>query len=88
MCKSRCACGICKGGGIRVSSVLAQAESMLLVASRARRYAPNEFASWSSASFAVDILSNTTANPGQGDPSGLAPLGLDPAPPSCERRLT
>jgi hypothetical protein len=49
---------------------------------------PNEFASWSSASFAVGILSNTTAKPGQDNPGGLAALGLDPAPPSCERRLT
>jgi putative transposase len=49
---------------------------------------PNEFASWSSASFAVGILNTTTAKPGQGDPGGLAALGLDPAPPSRERRLT
>ncbi len=48
---------------------------------------PNEFANRSSASFAVEILSNTTAKPGQGNPNGLATLGLDPAPPSCERRL-
>ena len=49
---------------------------------------PNEFASRSSASFAVDILSNTTAKPPQGNPGGLAPLGLDPGPPSGEGRLT
>ena len=49
---------------------------------------PKEFASWSRASFAVEILSNTTAKPSQGNPGGLAALGLDPAPPSCERRLT
>ncbi len=49
---------------------------------------PNEFANRSSsASFAVEILSNTTAKPGQGNPNGLATLGLDPAPPSCEMRL-
>src|SRR5947209_15579633 len=55
----------------------------------ALRYAtPNEFASRSSAPFAVEILSNTTANPGQGNPGGLASLGLDPAPPSCGGRLT
>lgn len=47
---------------------------------------PNEFANRSSASFAVETLSNTTAKPGQGNPSGLATLGLDPAPPSCELR--
>ena len=40
---------------------------------------PNEFASRSSASFAVEILSNTTAKPRPGNPGGLAPLGLDPA---------
>jgi hypothetical protein len=49
---------------------------------------PNEFASWRSASFAVGILSNTTAKPGQGNPGGLAALSLDPATPSCERRPT
>ncbi len=49
---------------------------------------PSEFASRSSASFAVEIFSNTTAIPGQGNPGGLAPLGLDPNPPSCEARLT
>ena len=49
---------------------------------------PNEFAGRSSASFAVEILSNTAANPHQGNPGGLAPLGLDPAPPPCEARLT
>jgi hypothetical protein len=55
----------------------------------ALRYAtPNKFASWNSASFAVGILSNTTAKPGQGNPGGLAPLGLDPVPQSCQRRLT
>ena len=47
---------------------------------------PNEFASWSSASFAVAILSNTTAKPGQGNPGGLAALGLDQAPPPCKGR--
>jgi hypothetical protein len=46
---------------------------------------PNEFASWSSASFAVGILSNTTAKPGQGNPGGLAALGLDPAPPFARK---
>jgi putative transposase len=45
---------------------------------------PKEFAKQSSASFAVQILSNTTAKPAQGNPAGLATLGLDPAPPSCE----
>ena len=55
----------------------------------ALRYAtPNEFASRSSAPFAVEILTNTTANPRKGNPGGLASLGLDPAPPSCEGRLT
>jgi putative transposase len=49
---------------------------------------PNEFAGRSSAPFAVEILHNTTAKPGQGNPVGLAPLGLDPAPPSCQGRLT
>ena len=49
---------------------------------------PNEFASWSSASFAVGILSNTTAKPGPGNPGGLAPLGLDPAPLPCQTQLT
>jgi putative transposase len=53
----------------------------------ALRYAtPNEFASRSSASFAVESFNNTTAKPGQGNPGGLATLGLDPAPPSCEGR--
>jgi putative transposase len=49
---------------------------------------PNEFASRGSAPFAVAILSNTTAKPGQGNPGGLALLGLDPASPPCEGRLT
>jgi hypothetical protein len=49
---------------------------------------PNELASRNSAPFAVEILSNTTANPRLGNPGGLASLGLDPAPPSCEGRLT
>ncbi len=49
---------------------------------------PNDFASWSSASVAVAILSNTTAKPGQGNPVGLAALGLDPVPPPCKRLLT
>jgi hypothetical protein len=53
----------------------------------ALRYAtPKEFANQSSASFAVGILNNTTAKPGPGDPDGLATLGLDLAPLSCERR--
>jgi putative transposase len=49
---------------------------------------PKEFAKQSSASFAVQILSNTTAKPRQGNPAGLATLGLDPASPSCEMPLT
>ena len=49
---------------------------------------PKEFANRSSAPFAVEILSNTAAKPRQGNPDGLAPLGLDPAPPPCEMRLT
>lgn len=54
----------------------------------ALRYAtPKEFAIQSSASFAVPTLDNTTAKPGQGNPDGLATLGLDPAPPSCEMQL-
>ncbi len=46
----------------------------------------SEFAIQSSASFAVRILNDTTAKPGQGNPDGLAPLGLDPIPQSCEVR--
>lgn len=48
---------------------------------------PNEFARASSASFAVDSRNNTGAKPGQGNPYGLATLGLDPAPHPCERTL-
>jgi putative transposase len=47
---------------------------------------PREFAIQSSASFAVRSLNNTTAKPPQGNPDGLATLGLDPAPLSCEAR--
>ena len=48
----------------------------------ALKYAtPNEFAARGSASFAVQSLSNTGSEPGQGNPDGRAPLGLDPAPP-------
>lgn len=54
----------------------------------ALKYAtPNEFARLSSASFAVQSLDNTEAKPGQGNPGGLASLGLDPAPLPCERHL-
>jgi hypothetical protein len=45
---------------------------------------PAEFARASSASFAVETLTNTAAKPGQGNPCGLASLGLDPAPPPCK----
>jgi len=41
---------------------------------------PREFAIQSSASFAVRSLNNTTAKPPQGNPDGLATVGLDPAP--------
>ena len=41
---------------------------------------PNEFAGRSSASFDFDILGDTTANPPQGNPGGLALLGLGPGP--------
>jgi len=55
----------------------------------ALRYAtPEEFANRSSASFAVHILSNTPAKPGQGNPIGLAALDLDSAPLACEMRPT
>ncbi len=47
---------------------------------------PKEFARQGSASFAVRILNDTTAKPRQGNPDGLATLGLDPAPLSCERQ--
>jgi hypothetical protein len=40
------------------------------------------------ASFAVEILRDTTAKPPQGIPGELATLGLDPASPSCEMPLT
>jgi putative transposase len=43
---------------------------------------PNEFANRSKASFTVPTWNHTRAEPGQGNPAGLAPLGLDPAPPS------
>ena len=49
---------------------------------------PKEFAERSSAPLAVPPVSNTRVEPCQGDPGGLAALGLDPAPPSCEMRLT
>src|SRR5947199_10109719 len=45
---------------------------------------PREFAIQSSASFAVRSLNNTTAKPPQGNPDGLATLGLDPALLSCD----
>jgi putative transposase len=48
---------------------------------------PFEFALASSAPFAVHSVDNTGAKPGQGNPDGLASLGLDPAPPPCERHL-
>lgn len=48
---------------------------------------PSEFARLGSASFAVQIVNNTGAKPGQGNPSGLAALGLDPAPPPCKSQL-
>lgn len=48
---------------------------------------PNEVARLGSASFAVQSLSNTGAEPVQGNPYGLASLGLDPAPPPCQGRL-
>jgi putative transposase len=47
---------------------------------------PAEFADRSRASFAVEIFSNTPTKPGQGNPDGLATLGLDPAPPACQMR--
>jgi putative transposase len=47
---------------------------------------PREFAMQSRASFAVPILNDKTAKPGQGTPDGLAALGLDPVPPSCDVR--
>jgi putative transposase len=40
------------------------------------------FAFASSAPFAVHSVDNTGAEPHQGNPDGLASLGLDPAPPS------
>jgi len=50
---------------------------------------PFEFAYGDSASFAVAILHDTLAKPGQGNPlRGLAALGLDPAPQACQRPLT
>jgi putative transposase len=49
---------------------------------------PKEFAQRSRSPFAVQILNNTMAEPGQGNPGGLAALGLDPPPPSCEVRPT
>jgi len=48
---------------------------------------PNDFARMSSASFAVEKVNNTAAAAGQGNPCGLASLGLDPHPHPCERRL-
>jgi putative transposase len=54
----------------------------------ALKYAtPSEFAALGSASFAVGNWNNTGAKPAQGNPVGLASLGLDPAPPPCERPL-
>ena len=44
-----------------------------------------EFANRSSASFAVQSLKNTRTKPSQGNPHGLALLGLDSAPFSCQR---
>ena len=49
---------------------------------------PGEFAKQNSASFAVQILPDTMAKLRPGNPGGLAPLGLDAAPPSCEIPLT
>lgn len=49
---------------------------------------PNEVACISSASFAVQSVSNTGAKPVQGNPYGLAALGLDPAPHPCENTPT
>lgn len=48
---------------------------------------PREFALRSSASFAVQSLKNTRTKPSQGNPGGLAALGLDSAPFSCPRIL-
>jgi putative transposase len=48
---------------------------------------PNEFARLGSASFAVQSVSNTGAAAVQGNPCGLASLGLDPLPHPCEGRL-
>lgn len=48
---------------------------------------PDAFTQASSASFAVDRIDNTAAKPAQGNPDGLAPLGLDPATQPCERHL-
>lgn len=48
---------------------------------------PDEFARASNASFAVESFDNTAAEPAQGNPCGLATLGLDPAPHPCERTL-
>jgi putative transposase len=41
---------------------------------------PEEFARANSAFFAAAIVNNTGAEPAQGNPDGLASLGLDPAP--------
>jgi transposase InsO family protein len=48
---------------------------------------PNAFARASGASFAVHMIDNTAAKPGQGGPYGLPALGLDPAPQPCEKHL-
>jgi len=48
---------------------------------------PNEFACMTGAYFAVETVNNTGPGPGQGNPCGLASLGLDPVPHPCERRL-
>jgi putative transposase len=54
----------------------------------ALKYAtPAEFAALSSASFAVGAIGGMEPRPRQGNPGGLAALGLDPASPPCERPL-
>jgi len=48
---------------------------------------PTEFAALGSASFAVQSLSSMGTKPHQGNPDGLALLGLDPAPSPCQSTL-
>jgi hypothetical protein len=48
-------------------------------------YQTFEFARMSTASFAVHSVDNTGAKPHQGNPDGLASLGLDPALHPCEK---